>query len=114
MHPVSGRYTAAGQGAITLELLKQLPDVDEVIVPIGGGDLITGISFTKPACPYGKLVPEGAAVLPLSAVSRGKCSVMDSIVLICSGSDIDRSVLTACLQGELKDCKMAYMHKYLW
>ena len=47
VHPVSDRYTVAGQGTITLELLEQIPDLDQVIVPIGGGGLITGISFRR-------------------------------------------------------------------
>lgn len=45
VHPTSDRYTVAGQGTISLELLQQLPDVDQIVVPIGGGGLITGISY---------------------------------------------------------------------
>lgn len=174
VHPVSDRYTVAGQGTITLELLTQLPDVEEVVVPIGGGGLITGIAFAmkqmkpdvrivgvmpegsavyyesrragrlltlescssmadavvrktgeeylypyieqyvddivtvaeedlrkavKLACLYGKLTLEGAAALPLAAVSRGKCPVKDKTVLICSGGNIDQAVLHMCLQS---------------
>ena len=53
----------------------------------------------KTACLYGKLTLEGAAALPLAAVSTGKCAVKDKTVLICSGSNIDQSVLNTCLQG---------------
>lgn len=36
----------AGQGTLGLEILSDLPDVDSIIVPIGGGGLISGIAFT--------------------------------------------------------------------
>lgn len=45
IHPFDDEYVIAGQGTIGLELLDQLPDMDAVIVPIGGGGLISGIAF---------------------------------------------------------------------
>lgn len=45
IHPFNDEDVIAGQGTIGLELLEQLPDVDAVIVPIGGGGLISGIAF---------------------------------------------------------------------
>lgn len=54
VHPYQDARVIAGQGTIGLEILSQLPDVDSVIVPIGGGGLISGISLAiktlKPAC----------------------------------------------------------------
>jgi threonine dehydratase len=54
VHPYQDPYVIAGQGTIGLEILTQLPDVDSVIVPIGGGGLISGISLAiktlKPTC----------------------------------------------------------------
>jgi threonine dehydratase len=44
IHPVSNRHVIAGHGTIGLEILEQLPDVDAVIVPYGGGALSTGIA----------------------------------------------------------------------
>ena len=44
-HPFNDPYVMAGQGTIGLEILDQLPDVDAVIVPIGGGGLISGVAF---------------------------------------------------------------------
>lgn len=174
VHPVSDRYTVAGQGTITLELLRQHPNIQQVIVPIGGGGLITGISFAmktlrpsvkivgvmpegsavyaesrkqgrlvtlercasladavvrrtgeeylypyieqyvdeihtvseqtlkkavKLGCLYGKLTLEGAAALPLAAILEGKCQAGAGTVLICSGGNIDQSVLDLCLQS---------------
>ena len=45
VHPFDDENVIAGQGTIGLELLEQLPDVDTVIVPIGGGGLASGIAF---------------------------------------------------------------------
>ncbi|MBC8535867.1 threonine ammonia-lyase [Feifania hominis] len=49
IHPFNDEDVIAGQGTIGLELLDQLPDLDAVIVPIGGGGLISGIAFTVKA-----------------------------------------------------------------
>ncbi len=46
IHPFDDEDVIAGQGTIALELAEQLPDLDAVIVPIGGGGLISGIAFT--------------------------------------------------------------------
>ena len=44
-HPFNDPYVIAGQGTIGLEILEQLPDLDAVIVPVGGGGLISGVAF---------------------------------------------------------------------
>ena len=45
IHPYDDELVIAGQGTIGLEILDQLPDLDAVIVPIGGGGLISGVAF---------------------------------------------------------------------
>ncbi len=45
VHPYDDEKVIAGQGTIGLELLDQIPDLDAVVVPIGGGGLISGIAF---------------------------------------------------------------------
>lgn len=45
IHPFDDEDVIAGQGTIGLELLEQIPDMDAVIVPVGGGGLISGIAF---------------------------------------------------------------------
>ena len=46
VHPFNDEDVIAGQGTIALEITEQLTDIDAVIVPIGGGGLISGIAFT--------------------------------------------------------------------
>lgn len=46
IHPFNDEDVIAGQGTIGLEILDQLPDVDCVLVPVGGGGLIAGVAFT--------------------------------------------------------------------
>lgn len=54
IHPFDDEDVIAGQGTIALEILEQMPDVDAIVVPIGGGGLISGIAYTikqlKPSC----------------------------------------------------------------
>ena len=45
IHPFNDEHVIAGQGTIGLELLEQLPDVEDVVVPIGGGGLISGVAY---------------------------------------------------------------------
>jgi threonine dehydratase len=65
VHPFGDPRVAAGQGTVALEILKQSRDLDAVIVPIGGGGLISGVaSVIKAARPNVRVIgvePEGAA-----------------------------------------------------
>ena len=45
VHPFNDENVIAGQGTIGLEVLDQLPDVEAVVVPVGGGGLISGVAF---------------------------------------------------------------------
>lgn len=45
IHPFNDENVIAGQGTIGLELMEQLPDADAVVVPVGGGGLISGVAF---------------------------------------------------------------------
>ena len=53
-HPFNDPRVMAGQGTIALEILDQLPDVEQIVVPIGGGGLISGMALAvktlKPSC----------------------------------------------------------------
>lgn len=65
IHPFDDEHVMAGQGTIGLEIAEQLPDVDVVLVPIGGGGLIAGVASAlrqlKPACRIIGVQAAGAA-----------------------------------------------------
>ena len=44
VHPFDDLDVACGQGSIAMEIVQELPTVDYILVPIGGGGLVTGIS----------------------------------------------------------------------
>ncbi|MGH8190004.1 MAG: pyridoxal-phosphate dependent enzyme, partial [Rhodanobacteraceae bacterium] len=45
VHPYTDARVIAGQGSVALELLQQVPDLDAVVVPVGGGGLISGFAI---------------------------------------------------------------------
>lgn len=49
VHPYDDQLVIAGQGTIALEMLREVPDLDVLVVPIGGGGLISGISIAAKA-----------------------------------------------------------------
>ncbi|MBQ7175434.1 MAG: threonine ammonia-lyase [Lachnospiraceae bacterium] len=69
-HPFNDPFVIAGQGSIGLEILEQVPDVDQVIVPIGGGGLISGVACAlKSMRPNIKVIGVQAATVPSMFVS---------------------------------------------
>jgi threonine dehydratase len=62
VHPFDDEAVMAGQGTVGLELLEDLPNLETVIVPIGGGGLIAGIAVAvKEALPHAKVIGVEAA-----------------------------------------------------
>lgn len=49
IHPFDDPNVIAGQGTIGLEILSQLPDVEAIVVPVGGGGLISGVAYAAKA-----------------------------------------------------------------
>src|SRR5204862_1403373 len=72
IHPVSDPAVIAGNGTIGLEILEDLPDVDTILVPIGGGGLISGIAIAALAKKPGIkiLACEVETAAPLAASLR--------------------------------------------
>lgn len=75
IHPFNDMDVIYGQGTIGLEILEELEDVDAVLVPIGGGGLISGISMAiKSVNPNIRVIgvePEGATTLKTSLMNGG-------------------------------------------
>ncbi len=70
-HPFNDPYVIAGQGTIGLEILEQVPDVEQIVVPIGGGGLISGIAVAvKSMRPNVKVIGVQAATVPSMFVSH--------------------------------------------
>ena len=74
VHPFDDVDVIAGQGTIGLEILEQLPDVEAVIVPIGGGGLIAGVAFAikqlKPDCKVYGVQSQGAGSMYQSFINK--------------------------------------------
>ncbi len=88
IHPFNDEDVIAGQGTIGLEILEQLPDVDVVIVPVGGGGLISGVAFAiKALNPKVKVYGVQAAGAPsmLNSVADGKIIKLDDVSTIADG-----------------------------
>ena len=88
IHPFNDPDVIAGQGTIALELIEQLPHIDAVLVPIGGGGLISGIAYTlKSLKPEIKVYGVQAAGAPSMAnsVKGGKISRLPSVSTIADG-----------------------------
>mgnify|MGYP002516553444 FL=1 len=88
IHPFDDEDVIAGQGTIGLELLDQLPGMDAVIVPIGGGGLISGVAFAiKSLNPDIKVYGVQASGAPSmqESISHGKILRLDSVRTIADG-----------------------------
>ena len=88
IHPFNDEDVIAGQGTIALELFEQLPDLDVVLVPIGGGGLISGIAYTmKTINPKVKVYGVQAAGAPSmkESVLAGEIKELPSVSTIADG-----------------------------
>ena len=88
VHPFDDENVIAGQGTIGLELLNQCADLDAVVVPIGGGGLISGIAFAiKQLAPHIKVYGVQAAGAPSmkNSVTDGKIERLASVSTIADG-----------------------------
>lgn len=88
VHPFDDEYVIAGQGTIGLEITRDLDDVDAVIVPIGGGGLISGVAYAiKSIRPSIKIYGVQAAGAPsmYNSVRDGKIETLSSVSTIADG-----------------------------
>ena len=88
IHPFNDPEVIAGQGTIALELGEQVPDMDVVIVPIGGGGLISGMAYTlKNLNPRVKVIGVQASGAPsmLNSIHDSHIERLDSVLTIADG-----------------------------
>ncbi len=94
IHPFDDDEVIAGQGTIGLEVLEQLPDVEAIVVPIGGGGLIGGIACAvKEAHPNVRIVGVQTERLPsmLRAVEQGAPVNLPAMATIADGIAVRRA-----------------------
>ncbi len=88
IHPFDDPDVIAGQGTIGLEILNQLPDVDAVVVPIGGGGLISGIAYTikqlKPNCKVYGVQASGAPSM-VESIAKNGINTLNDVNTIADG-----------------------------
>ncbi|MDD6491142.1 MAG: threonine ammonia-lyase [Firmicutes bacterium] len=91
IHPFDDPAVATGQGTIAMEIFKELPLVDYILVPVGGGGLATGVStLAKLLNPNIKVIgvePEGASCLKAS-IEAGKVVTLDHVSTIADGTAV--------------------------
>ena len=122
VHPFEDPWVIAGQGTVGLELLAELPDLDAIIVPVGGGGLIAGVacavketrprvrvlgvearrfpsmkyaldSVAPPSLPGGKTIADGIAVRRVGEMTRELSRrYVDEIALV-DESEISEAIL---------------------
>ena len=88
IEPFDDEAVIAGQGTIGLEIIERMSDVDTVIVPIGGGGLISGIALAiktlKPDCRVIGVQSENAASMK-NSLEQKKIITLDSVSTIADG-----------------------------
>ena len=93
VHPFNDEDVIEGQGTIALEILDELPDADIILVPLGGGGLVSGIaSAAKLKNPQVKVIgvePEGAASA-IAALEKGKVVELAEANTIADGTAVKR------------------------
>lgn len=88
IHPFDDENVIAGQGTIGLEIIDDLPDADAVVVPIGGGGLISGVAFAiKQLNPKIKVYGVQAAGAPsmFNSIHDNKIERLDSVATLADG-----------------------------
>lgn len=106
VHPFDDEDVIEGQGTIALEVLEELPDAEIILVPIGGGGLISGVAAAaKMKNPQIKIIgvePEGAASA-VAALENNEVVELSEAVTIADGTAVKR----------IGDTTFDYIKKYV-
>ena len=105
IHPYNDPLIIAGQGTVAKEILEEQPDIEEIIVPVGGGGLIAGIAFyAKATNPNIRIIgaqPENACEMALS-VKQNRIAPDSTLSTISDGTagglDPNTVTLSYCQQ----------------
>jgi threonine dehydratase len=93
VHPFDDVDVMIGQGTLALEIIKELEDVDEIVVPIGGGGLISGVALAakmlKPTIRIIGVEPEGACCIKESLV-QNKVIELEKVDTIADGTAVKK------------------------
>ncbi len=88
VHPFDDEDVIAGQGTIALEILNDLDNIDAIVVPVGGGGLISGIAYTvkqiRPSVKVYGVQVTGAPSM-YNSVKKGEIECLDSVQTIADG-----------------------------
>ena len=98
IHPFDDPAVIAGQGTMGLELLEQLPDLDAVVVPVGGGGLVGGIGIAMKALrPSVRVIGVETEVLPcmLASMEAGRVVTLESASTMADGVALAREALAS-------------------
>lgn len=91
IHPFNDEEVMAGQGTIALEILEDVPDMDAIIVPIGGGGLISGIAVAaKSINPNIKIIGVQAEIIASTkeSLKEGKVVTVDGVKSLADGISV--------------------------
>ncbi|MCM2333600.1 MAG: threonine ammonia-lyase [Anaeromyxobacteraceae bacterium] len=94
VHPFDDPQVIAGQGTIGLEILEQVPDVEAVVVPVGGGGLISGVAAAvKARRPGVRVVGVEAEAIPCmqAALQAGRPVTLDPATTLADGIAVKRA-----------------------
>ncbi|ABC83215.1 threonine ammonia-lyase [Anaeromyxobacter dehalogenans] len=94
VHPFDDPRIIAGQGTVGLEILEQVPEVDAILVPIGGGGLASGVAVAAKALrPEVRIVGVETEVLPsmLAALEAGRPVTLEPASTIADGIAVKRA-----------------------
>ena len=94
VHPFDDAAVIAGQGTVGVEILEQVPDVGAVIVPVGGGGLLSGVGVAlKGANPAIRVIGVQAEVFPsmLASIEEGRPVTVEAASTIADGIAVKRA-----------------------
>jgi len=94
VHPFDDEVVMAGQGTMGLEILDQVPDIEAVVAPIGGGGLIAGVACAvKESSPNVRVIGVQPARLPSmkAALAEGRPVTLDAAATIADGIAVRRA-----------------------